>query len=104
MSSKHFIKQQLSFAMIMLLFTCVLGLKQGYRPISDTHHFDVSVTELALEFEVEENAQNDTFTPNNIGVVEVAFTLCKTLFQPPYTSVIQSINYTTPLTRAPPLA
>lgn len=88
----------------MLLFTCVLGLKQGYRPISDTHHFDVSVTELALEFEVEESAQDDTFTPDHTGVVEVAFILCKTLFQPPYTSVIQFINYTTPLTRAPPLA
>ena len=88
----------------MLLFTCVLGLKQGYGPISDTHHFDVSVTELALEFEVEESAQDDTFTPDHTGVVEVAFTLCKTLFQPSYTSVIQSIYYTTPLTRAPPLA
>ncbi|WP_412725137.1 hypothetical protein [Alteromonas sp. D210916BOD_24] len=104
MSSKYSIKQQLSYAMIMLLFTCLLALKQGYKPISDIHHFDVSVTEFALEFEVEESASDDPFTPSNIEVAQAQFVLCQTLLQTPYSHVCHSHSFATPLTRAPPTA
>ncbi len=104
MNSKHYIKQSLSFAVIVLLFTCLLGLKQDYKPIADSHHFDASITELALEFEVEEQAQDDSFTPDNIDVVHAYFVLSEVVTPTPYESVSQSLSYSTPLTRAPPLA
>ena len=89
--------------MIMLLFTCLLGFEQGYEPIDDQHHFDASISELALEFEAEESGHDNPLAPETQQVEDTQFVLLKTLQYAPSVSVSPTPSYVTPLTRAPPL-
>ena len=44
-------KQYTIYALIALLFTCLSGLKQDYKPITFKHHFDASISEFLFEFD-----------------------------------------------------
>lgn len=87
----------------MLLFTCLLGFEQGYEPIDSQHHFDASISELALEFEAEESGHDNPLAPETQQVEDAQFVLLKTLLYAPFIRVTPPKNYITPLTRAPPL-
>ena len=53
MHNQQYMKQYTIYALIALLFTCLSGLKQDYKPITFKHHFDASISEYSFEFEIE---------------------------------------------------
>jgi len=98
----HINTQRFTYILALLLFTCLLTIKQDVKPLSFKHQLDASVSPYSFESSAEENAQDDLF-PSVIGTFSgVAFATSKSEETPPYSGSWSLRSYITPLTRAPP--
>jgi len=100
----QYIRQYSIYALIALLFTCVTGLKQDYKPITFKHHFDASISEYSFEFDTEESAPEEPVPPQNIALDYHTDFFTDNAKPRPRGHFKTSLNYATPLTRAPPIA
>ena len=104
MNNLQYIRQYSIYALIALLFTCVTGLKQDYKPITFKHHFDASISEYSFEFDTEESAPEEPVPPQNVVLDYITDSFTDTAKPRPRGLFKTSLNYATPLTRAPPIA
>ena len=104
MHNQQYMKQYTIYALIALLFTCVSGLKQDYKPITFKHHFDASISEYSFEFDTEESAPEEPAPPQYVVLDYLTDSFTETAKPRPRWHFKTSLNYATPLTRAPPIA
>ena len=99
---QHINTQRFCYGLALLLFTCLLTIKQDIKPISFKHQLDASVSTLSIESSAEENAQDDLFPPviNTLGNAAIISSLSEN--SPPFLVSCTKKSYVTPLTRAPP--
>ena len=99
---QHINTQRFCYGLALILFTCLLTIKQDIKPISFKHQLDASVSTLSIESSAEENGQDDLFLSviNTFGNAAIISSLSENPL--PYLVSWSKKSYVTPLTRAPP--
>jgi len=103
-NNHQYIRQYTIYALIALLFACVSGLQHDYKPVTFKHHFDASISEYSFEFDTEESAPEEPAPPQNVVLDYGLDSFTDTTKPRPRWHFKTSLNYATPLTRAPPIA
>lgn len=89
---------------MVCFFVGLLGAVSSFGTFEEEHPFEASVAERLQEYEVEENALDAPFTPASSLEADVEYILYFIIEPTRYYRATARVNYTTPLTRAPPFA